>query len=116
MDAQTQPWFYPINCVVLGRDSESILVPVPDASEALLAIARAKNYAYAGMMTLLPRELQSKAECEPGMERVMMCAVPKFAQYVKETLTARFQATPAPDDSAEWLAKLWIMEDPRKAN
>jgi hypothetical protein len=116
MDAQTQPWFYPIFVAVLGRDSESILVPLPGAPEELLAIARAKGYGYAGMMSLWPRELKSKADVEPGCAPTMLAAVPVFAQYVKETLTARFQATPAPDDSAEWLAKLWSLEDPRKAN
>jgi hypothetical protein len=115
MDVQTQPWFYPIFAAVLGNGTESMLVPLPGAPEELLAIARAKGYAYAGMMTLWPRELNSKADCEPGLEQTMIAAVPKFAQYVKETLTARFQAT-SPGDSAEWLAKLWNLEDPRKAN
>lgn len=113
MDAQTQPWFYPIFVGVLGRDSEALLVPLPGAPEELLAFARAKGYAYAGMMSLWPRELKSKADCEPGLEQTMLAAVPKFAQYVRETLIARFQATAAPDDSVEWLAKLHTLVDPR---
>jgi|SRR5579872_508306 len=119
MAAQTEPWFYPLFVAVLGRESESLLVPLPEApeEEELLAVARAKGFAYAGMFSLWPREPRSKVEVEPGMESTMRAAVPLFAEYVRETLTARFQAAPPSEAHAvQWLANLWKLEDPRNAN
>jgi hypothetical protein len=109
VDAHQQlAWDYPISAVVLGKEDDFVLIPLHDVNPVLRGYATAKatamGFCYAGTMGYDPQCNKALAECEPGMEKTMACAVPKFADHVREQLT--------PPDVRE-LERLWNLPDSR---
>lgn len=91
------------SAVVLGSGDKFVLIPLEGTlPQASLDLAAARGYGYAGVIAVVNNQVEIEG---PERELLLLAAVP-FAEYV-------VAQTAAKDDSAEWLARLWSLEDPR---
>lgn len=111
-------WDSEISVACLGRnDGEHVLIPLPfdaHAQAVTLQIATERGYSYCGAFGFRAGDCSSVVEpTNPDALPIMLQAAFTFARQIAALLKP---TAAAPDDSAEWLANLFKLEDPRKDN
>jgi hypothetical protein len=103
-------WDSEISCNVLGKGERFVLISNPvDFSSPSLAIARESGFAYCGCVGYKAGECSAQVDpANPDALLTMLHASFAFTKFVATQVQPS-----AKDDSAEWCANLWKLEDPR---
>ena len=107
---QQLTWDSEISCNVLGIGERFVLIANPvDFSSPAVAIAKAHGYAFCGVLGFRAGECNAAVDpANPDALLTMLHASFAFAKFVATQLQPTTK-----DDSAEWCANLWKLEDPR---